>query len=242
MFFKRNKTIEFIHSVPGVAELMPIIPAKNHKHKWVERALENFSEVRQNHLWKHQRTTHITRCPGIFSLQRHGWILRTWQDIEIETNGDGKTFTWRTPSKIGEDYVGFHDESQLAKFFSVWPDNTLRTVIKIQSGWSCIVPNGYYLLEMPVPLLEDHRFTTVSGYLSKESGPAVLNVQLLWHVLKGKTLIPAGTPIAQYILVPKQLPEIVCRDMKPGDKIELFKLFNGSRWVNNYSELKKLFS
>jgi hypothetical protein len=102
------------------------------------------------------------------------------------------------------------------------------------------VPKGYYLLEMPVPLSEEQRFTTIPGYFSREAGPASMNVQLLWHVLDGATLIKAGTPIAQYVLVPKEQPSMICRDAMPSDKLSLSTLYDSSRFVKNYRDIKKL--
>jgi len=237
----KKPKLEFINTIEGVAELMPMISATKHRHPWVDRAVADFAEVRKNPHWRNERMVHTARCPGVFTLQRHGWILRTWQDIEITTNGDGNSFTWRSPSAIGGDAIGFHPAEQLANYFEDWPTDTLRTVLKIHTGWRCNVPKGYYLLEMPVALSDESRFTTVAGYFFREAGPASMNVQLLWHVMNGKTLIRAGTPIAQYVLVPKDQPDMVCRDAQPKDRLQLSELMDQSRWVKNFSEVKKLF-
>jgi hypothetical protein len=237
--FSRPK-VEFLNEIPGVAELMPIIPAKELRHPWVNRAVLDFAKVRENPQWRHTKTVHTARCPGIFSLQRHGWVLRTWQDIEIMTTGDGHTCAWRAASSIGGDAVSFHPPKDLADYFEQWPENTLRNVLKINTGWRCVVPKGYYLMEMPIPLADEARFTAVPGYFSHEYGPAPMNVQLLWQVKQGSVLLPAGTPIAQYILVPKDQPEMVCRDADPKE-LRLSKLYEESKFVKNYNEVKKLF-
>jgi hypothetical protein len=148
---------------------------------------------------------------------------------------------WRSPSTVGGDAVGFHPAEQLANYFDEWPESALRTVIKVHTGWRCYVPEGYYLMEMPLPLTEENRFTTIPGYFSKESGPASMNVQLLWHVMNGTTLIPAGTPIAQYVLVPKEQPEMVCRDAEKSDGLWLSALYDASKFVKNYADVRRLF-
>lgn len=239
--FRRKPKIEFINEIEGVAQLMPIIPAKDIKRSWVERAHSEFAAIRKDPNWRNNKMMHTAKCPGIFALQRHGWVLRTWQDIEITTNGDGSNFVWRSPSTIGGDAVGFHPPHQLADYFGEWPKDTLRTLVKIHTGWRCIVPKGYYLMEMGLPLYEENRFTTVPGYFSREAGPASMNVQLMWHVMKGTVLIPAGTPIAQYVLVPKDQPEFTCRDVEKKDNIRLSHLYDASKFVKSYSEVKKLF-
>jgi hypothetical protein len=240
-FFKNKKKIEFINEIEGVAKLMPMIPAKQHRNAWVNKAVLDFAEKRKIPMWDHDKLMHTARCSGIFSLQRHGWIMRTWQDIEITTYGDGNGFVWKAATNIGGDPVGQHPPEQLSNFFDDWDKNTLKTLVKIHTGWRCNVPKGYYLLEMPLPLSDEQRFTAVSGYFSSEFGPASMNVQLMWHVMSGSTLIKAGTPIAQYILVKKEEFEMQCRDAEKKDGLLLSYLYDASRFVKNYSEVKKLF-
>lgn len=240
MIFSRRPKIEFINEMPGVAEMMPLVPAKTFRHPWTERALSDFAKVREQPGWNHAKMMHTARCPGIFTLQRHGWIMRTWQDIVINTTkDDAVNFSWLCAH--GQQGAGFHPPHQMADFWESWPADTLRSVVKINTGWRCIVPKGYYLLEMPLPLSEESRFTTIPGYFSRETGPASMNVQLLWHVTDGETLIKAGTPIAQYVLVPKDQPDMICRDAEPRDKLGLSALYDASRFVKHYGEVRRLF-
>ena len=218
-----------------------MIPAKQHRNAWVDRAVQDFAKVREMPNWNHDKVIHTARCPGIFSLQRHGWILRTWQDIEITTWGNGVDFIWKSATDIGGVAVEVHPPHQLADFHENWPANTLKSLVKINTGWRCNVPKGYYLMEMPLPLGDEHRFTAVPGYFSREAGPASMNVQLMWHVMEGNTLIKAGTPIAQYVLVPKDQPEFECRDARPEDGLRLSHLYDASKFVKSYGEVKKLF-
>lgn len=239
--FERSSKMEFINEIPGVSSLMPIVESKSIIHNWVSNAHQHFANIRKDPNWKSNRTQHTARCPGIFTLQRHGWILRTWQDIVITTGESDYEFTWRSATSIGGDAVGFHPSEQFADYFDEWPEDTLKTVIRINTGWRCIVPKGYYLMEMPVAYSGETRFTTVPGYFSKEAGPASMNVQLLWHVKSGETLIKAGTPISQYILVPKDLPEISCRDEEKKDNLWLARLQDASKFVKNFNDVKKIF-
>lgn len=241
-FGRKKPTIEFINETPGVAQMMPMTPAKEFRHPWVDRAVRDFAKLREDPNWNHKKVIHTARCPGIFTLQRHGWVMRTWQDIVITTKkGDSSNFSWLCAHS--QDGVGFHPPEQLANFWEEWPDDTLRTVVKINSGWRCIVPKGYYLLEMPIPLYEERRFTTIPGYFSREAGPASMNVQLLWHVLDGETLIKAGTPIAQYVLVPKDQHDMACRDATPNDQeLSAFSLYDSSKFVKSFGDIRRMFS
>jgi hypothetical protein len=246
MFKWRKEKIVFETTIPGMDKLMPIIPAKDYKHPWVNRALEHLANIRKQPNYGMEKMMHTARCPGIFKLQRHGWILRTWQDITIETNGDEQTFLWTTPldqSAINqEEYIGSHPPEQLQQYMEHWPQNTLKSLIKIHTGWRCVVPKGYYLMEMPVAYSDENRFTTVPGYFTREMGPAQMNVQLMWHILEGKTLIKAGTPIAQYILVPKEEMKMEMKSIgKDANIHDIFQLSDSHRFVKNYNDVRNLF-
>jgi dUTPase len=246
MFNFSKEKIVFRNSIPGVEKIMPIIPAKEYKHAWHQKALDDFANIRKNPNYGMERMLHTVRCPGIFGLQRHGWISRTWQDIVIETNGDTGSFFWHSAINQkelnGTDCVGHHPKEQFTDYMSNWKSDTLKTVIKIHTGWTCIVPKGYYLLEMPVAYLDENRFTTLPGFFDRDQGPAQMNVQLLWHVMDGKTLIKAGTPIAQYILVPKKQMEMEVKSIgKEANTQDIFDLINHNRFVKNYNEVKKFF-
>lgn len=233
--------------IPGVERIMPMVEAKNIKHPWVQRAIAEFTADRKKPDFGMHRHVYTSRCPGIFNLRRHGWVMRTWQDVTIETFGDGSTVDWRSAidqaainPDIG-DYIGYHPDVQFANYMENWPTNTLRTLIKVVSPWRCIVPKGYYLMEMPVQYSDENRFTTVTGFFSHEQGPAQMNPQFMWHVQKGKTLIKAGTPIAQYILVPKDKYEMEIKTSRQATEHEFFKLLNEHRFIKNYAEVKRIY-
>lgn len=246
MFWSKPK-ITFECLISGVERIMPMIPAKDLKHAWVHRAHQELINMRKDPEWGMKKEVHTARCPGIFNLQRHGWVMRTWQDITIETYGDGKSFNWTTPidqkrlNLTAGDYIGSHSEIQLANYMEHWRADTLRTLLKLQTPWRCKVPKGYYLLEMPIPYLDEDRFTTIQGFFSREQGIAQMNPQFLWHVPVGKTLIKAGTPIAQYILVPKEKVDMEIYVETPADEHEFFELVNSHRFVKNYGEVKRIF-
>ena len=218
MFNKRPK-LEFFSLIPEVTKLAPIVPAYTIKQNWFEKATQEFVEQTKKPEYGHHKFMHTAKCPGVFNLMRYGWIMTTWQDIIISTNGDKQTFTWRSAidqkkmkskAEVGE-AVGFHPSSQLADYQGGW-DDSLNAVLKIHTPWRCIVPKGYYLMEGPVPYSEETRFTTMPGFFSQEYGVSQLNVQLKWHVLNGETLLKAGTPIAHYMLVPKVLADMTVMD------------------------------
>jgi hypothetical protein len=215
-FFKKEPTIEFFSVIPEIAHLAPIQPLIKFKSNLIINSTKNLSQVKKKPEFEMQSNLHTAKCPGIINKSKLGWVMTTWQDLVIETYGDGVKFTWESPvdqrqmkngDLVGE-MLSFHPEHQYSNFVET-DSNTLKLVLKIQTPWRCIVPKGYYLHEGPLPYTDEKRFTTVEGFFSRESGVSNLNVQLLWHVPNGKTLIKAGTPIAHYMLVPKNQPKLV---------------------------------
>lgn len=245
MFWNRKK-LTFKNNIAGVAEVAPIVPARSIGRKWISNAQVDFQKIRKQPEYGMHPMIHTVRCPGIFKFIRHGWVMKTWQDITIETNGNGNDFYWTTPIDQkplnGNDYVANHPSNQYADFFDEWYPNTLRNVIKINSGWTCNVPEGYMLVEMPITHSDDPRFTTITGVFFREQGPAQMNVQLLWHVLNGKELIKAGTPIAQYMLVEKKELEFVCEGIEKASDEQIFFINNCRKFVKNYKEIRDYYS
>ena len=94
---------------------------------------------------------------------------------------------------------------------------------------------------MPVVYSDENRFTTLPGFFSHEHGPAQLNVQVMWHVMEGKTLIKAGTPISQYILMPKAKYDTEIRSIKQANDYEFHNLILNNRFITNYAKMKKAY-
>ena len=233
--------MEFIQRIEGVKELMPIIPASQYKHPWVERVLEDFRKQRARPDYGMQKEVHTTKCPGIFGMMRNGWILRTWQDITIETTGDGVTCNWTSAMNqhgmCGVDAIGFHPPVQLTDFLENW-DGAIRQALKFQTGWSCKVPKGYYLLEMPVAYSDDDRFEVLPG-MHHVGGYTELNPQTKWKAPPGKVLIKAGTPIAQYMLVKREDFDMSMRVVDPKEE-RFSKLIHKHVFVRSVKNFKEL--
>jgi len=244
-WFRKPKVV-FDCLIPGVERIMPMVTAKEFKHAWVGRAQQELAQARKQDTWGMKKAIHTAKCPGIFQLQRNGWIMRSWQDFTIETNGDGIDFNWTSAidqTRFGLDgYIGAHPAFQLADYMENWRANTLRTLVKVNSPWRCNVPKGYFLLEMGVPYQDENRFSAVQGLFSHEQGYAQLNPQLLWHIPKGKILVKAGTPIAQYMLIRKEHIGMHINVVGKASEQEFFDLVNNYRFVKNYGETKKIFT
>ena len=243
LFKRKPPTVEFFSLLPEVADIQPIIPASQYKPKWWNNAQKEFVSMAKNKDFGKTAFKHTAKCPGIFNLLRHGWIMKTWQDITIKTNGDKQTFEWTSAKKIDEESVGFNTNDQLSDYFGGW-DDALNCVLKIHTPWRCIVPKGYYLLEGPVPYSDNTHFTTLPGFFSQEYGVAQMNVQLKWNTLNDEILIPAGTPIAHYMLVSKDQYKMTAKaatqEQKYLDTITNIEI--QKRFVSNKAESKCIFA
>lgn len=246
-FFKKPK-LEFVCLLPEVKQIMPIVPAKEISFEWTKKALSDYkSKIKDN---PYERFTHISRCPGILGITKKGWVQRSWQDVVIKTNGDGKSFEWKTPinQAITDadhnwkwDYVSHHPEELFSQYNKL-NKNTLKTIIKIQSPWMVYIPKGYVLMSMPIPYPDNHVFTAATGFLDGDYGPNFLNVQMFWHELNGETFVPAGTPLCQYILIKKEKETYDVRDVNTKDitNLRLRASAIDSKYISNYTKLKDL--
>ena len=169
-------------------------------YSWFSKALQHLKNNKDIEL-------HTARCPGIINYLNYVWIQKAYQDIIIKTNGDGESFLYATAfaqekSKYGKyigPYVHYHNKEQLDNFLPLHK-RSLKTIIKIQSPYIVTVPDGYWLLRLPVAYSDDDRFTGAIGFFDKTN---FLNIQLFWHELNSEEIIKEGTPLCQFALVPK---------------------------------------
>lgn len=234
--------LKFINEIPNVAKVYPMERSKDVSFPWVRRMRDDYSAVAKQPNYKTQSNVHAARCPGIFHLLRHGWIMRTWSDIAITTNGDGISFEWRSPNKWDNPLMDWVHEQNYSKFMDNWPDQSLKHLLKFNTGWRCEVPKGYYLLEMPIPYQDDWRFEVMPGTFIREYGAAAMNPFIRWNVKEGTELIPAGTPLSQYILVPREEISFSCEEYDPKvHDVGLLDFIKKGKFVNDMGFVKKFF-
>lgn len=241
MFFNKTPKLKFYCTIPGVEKTMPIMLTRKLAFEWKTKSAKDFNNNKINPI--NDIVQSISNCPGINLLHTQGWIIRTWQDIVINVDIDG-VVSWQTPidQKLlsGEDYVSFHRSSHF-KNFENWPLHTLRTSIKIQTGWRCIIPDGYLLYQLPVFYYDDNRFTTNAGCYSNEMSVADLTVPVYWHITNGNILIKAGTPIAQLLLVPKEQIDFEIIEV-PEHLEQVNHIVKNNTFITDYKSIKDFFS
>jgi hypothetical protein len=242
-WFSRKPVVEFACHLEGVEKIMPIIPAKQYRHPWLIRAFQDYALRKKQPEYEMQKSIHIAKCPGIIDMVHQGWILRAWQDILIDTAEDGASYTWQTPynetKETNWDSVSLHQPDELVNFFQYW-DSSTKFIFKLNVAWQCKIPKGYALMTLPVMYADEDRFETLSGIHRHEYGWAMINPQIKWKAPAGKSLIKAGTPIAQFVLIKIEEVETKVYYSEKLSKInKLQMMFTGSRYVHTARAVKE---
>lgn len=240
-FFKKPK-VEFITDVPAALYSYPIVPIRKVKPQWLLDSAKDYAEtIKQPIDFETARVTSIAKCKGITHLFKTGWVVRAWQDIVIEANDDG-SFRWKTTC----------DQQAINKIPAL-QDHDVNTfercphlreqvpILKVQTPWRIIIPEGYSILQMPFPYQDHKMFTTATGLYSQEFGLMQANIQLFWHERK-PTILKAGTPLAHLILVKNEKIPFTTREMTK-DEIDLGTLQSSLKqrlFRTNYPPMLKM--
>jgi len=241
-WFSKKPVVEFACHVDGLEKIMPIIPAKKYRHPWLLRAFKEFSQLKKQPEYGMSTSAHVAQCPGILAIMHQGWILQAWQDILIDTAEDGLSYKWSTPFDEKEIHampaVTLHSPKELVDFFEHW-DSPTKFIFKLNVPWECKVPKGYAMLTLPVAYADENRFETVPGLVTHDYGWMALNPQIKWKASAGKTLIKAGTPLAQFILIKMEDVQIrVCYRPELVKNVKLRSMFIRSRFATTAKSVK----
>lgn len=233
------KKLEFFSSVPGLAETFPIKPSKEVIPKWAYAAKADYIKTKDRH------EIHIFKCPGIFEMYTTGFIVNSWHDIDIET--DGERFRMTIPDAkletlLGKEAIQEQTHSGIAKFLPKRPWSC-KSILKINTPWHVLAPKGVKLLMIPIPYSDYHDFESCIGILDPALSTEI-NVQGYWNNLSpGKHYIRAGTPLAQLIPITEKTLEFVVRDANQYDLAWLTKrsYLNYIGFLLNRSKLREAY-
>jgi hypothetical protein len=245
-FKKKTDNFEFYTIIPGLEHAFPILPARQVKMPWVQQSQTQFKKIlADSNNMPGIRAIASYMCSGISGIANTGWILTTWHDIEIITNGDLRTFLWNIPTlrrTLPFAHIGSFDADIFGDFAEL-PPETLKTLIKINTPWRVRAPKGWGLLMAPLQYHNETRFSSALGVLNPEIASNLDGV-LFWHVINDRVVIPAGTPLCQ--LIPIQLdnvPDFVCRDATDQEisQLELELTIRQGSWTNSNNLAKKAY-
>ena len=237
-FWNRRNKIEFFHSEPSIVESFPIIEFKQLKLKWVEQVKQNFANLKkQLKGYTEERSTHISKCPGIFELFKYGYVVRLHKDVIIIRESNDKftsQFINRFQFQTHNFTELFHVEAvdQSAADLITKPPWAANFMVKIDTGWNVIAPKGVKFLMLPIEYPDTFDFTATVGILN----PAInsqINFQMYWNATDDKTILPAGTPLGHLIPLTEKNYPMVQRVMNQHDREwleKLYSLMNTSFW------------
>ena len=249
-WFSKKQKLKFVSTIPGMENIAPPIHSRNLLADWKHLESLEFSNFYKQET-PGEKYKMAFRCPGMFNIQTSGWIIRSFQDINIKTKSGVDNIEWSSAlnQKVfsGEDIVSFHTKEAFADVVSAFPKHTHSSVVKINTGWKVIIPDGYFLLQLPLTNFTENRFTAVPGSYSYKLKIAEINVPLLWHELKNDTLIEAGTPLCQLILVKSENPEFeitTFNKLSDFDKgiFETYGSIKHNKFVRSYKNMEKIMS
>ena len=219
---KKKRTIRFYNPIEAIVRAYPVIHSKSLKRPWMDGEVKKYKNLldmsTKSSTCPLRHIVSTAKCPGIHTLFNTGYIVRAPMDIKIITNGDGVSFHASTLGELPDNYkiVGEHPPEQLADLVAI-PHQSLKSLIKIHTTWKVSCPDDIVFLVMPVSYNNESRFTTAMGILDPLEAPEV-NSQLYWHVLDGAEVIKAGTALAQYIPIPRDIGcELIVDTYQPDD-------------------------
>ena len=198
IFKKKPEHFEFKHNQYYANELFPIRPAQEYFGS-LRKSLAKYNnnkvkEAQAHGIKMHSATSHL--CSGISGILSNSWVLEAPFAFSIKTNGDGESANWATPiSPSDHPPIEFFLPEQWADHVPRFPQNTLKSLLKVHTGWSVKCPKGYALAFMPLDVLGENRFSVFAGPLVASKNPNLLNIVLYWHELNSETIIEAGTPL-----------------------------------------------
>lgn len=248
--------VEFICTLSGVEKTMPIIRASEYKHSWQIKAVRDMKEngtLSRDHRREYEMhdnppgfehfapddNRHTAKCPAIQMWHNTGWIMRLHQDIKIKTIGNGEDLTFITPFQSkGPPIISKHLTHSLYPFFDNWPKDTMKRIIKINLPWKARIPKGYKMIQMHPYLLDENMFTTMAGVLDPHLGlAAVGTVPMWWHCVDDNVehTLKEGTPIAQFVLVPKEEPDFEMIDSLEDPNYVKEERFNNILLTNTFT-------
>lgn len=232
--------IEFFSSISGVADLYPIKASSDIIPKWLNAVKDDF--LRE----KHRRQQHLYKCPGIMDILTTGYIITTWHDILVET--DGTRMKLIIPSvelknALGKEPTEEHPPDGIASYFPKRPWS-IDSLFKLNTPWHVVAPKNIKFLMTSLPYHDCSGFECVPGILDPKLSTE-LNIQGYWNITTpGSYFIEAGTPIAHLIPLSEKTFDFEVRDANDKDKkwLEKRKYFLYFSFIFNRTKAKSVYS
>jgi hypothetical protein len=151
----------------------------------------------------------VKQCPPFIDAMGCGVLMPLAADVTV---ADGAfSWSWRPGATAGRHTrspLGMHTASQAAGSPLFDPD---ALFVKFMNFWTITLPDGWSLLCTHPVNRTDLPFRTLTGLVDADAyGDGLIHFPAVWADRGFEGVLPAGTPVAQCIPVPRQPLELDC--------------------------------
>lgn len=210
LIFKRKPKVTFWSNIKDFKDISKPEPANKYIPKW-------FSHSKPSHI---PYNSNVKNCIGFIDYFKAGYVIPLWCDLKITINELGQ-IGWESPHKDFQ--FDFHQPFQLQNLLPDHEKDKIACIIKTICPFFAKVTKGYSLLQLPMTYWFEKDWTVASGIFPSSMYPE-LNQQIIiyksfFEDLKPfngirSRVIPKGTPLAQYIIVPNEYDQEVIEENK----------------------------
>lgn len=206
--------IEFFSVMPGVKDAYPILPASKFEANWINNLKQDYIQNKSNE----EKRSHLYKCPGIFDLFNHGFIIPAYTDLLIDSNSIRDMMVKPASDNVEKQFkeyakgemIQFHSYETVAKYFP-YKSGTVRALLKINTPWYVVAPKNTKFIVLPIAYPDEMLFEQTIGILDPANN-AELNCQMYWHKPGERHVIKAGTPLFHIIPMTSENVTFECRD------------------------------
>jgi len=177
-----------IKFIPGTKEIEEIIDFPESSKKFIPNWYKNISTKND--------ITNVKKCVPFLDAMTHGYIQKTWTDIEITNDNKSLNIFFDHKVKI----LNYREKSDM-------PINNDFYDIEFiwQRPWSVVLPDGYSgLITHPFNRI-DLPFYTLSGIVDFDKSIHAQIGNIPFYIKNGFTgIIPTGTPMFQIIPIKRE--------------------------------------
>ena len=234
VFKKSEPDVVWWSSIPNLEKIQPLQKSINHVPSWFKNTKNPIDFSSDTH-------NNVKKCPSFPLYFNRGWIMTLWCDLLIERDDLGKV-SWTTPNDVFK--FEFHSDSQFKDHLPDHIRKEIACVIKPISPWKVKTSKDWYILQLPLFYEFQQNFGLIPGIFPSDIYHQT-NQQLIIYknAFKdgNKILLPKGTPLAQYIPIPKQdVKGIISEETKELKESEdTSQLFISTTFRNRFNSLKK---
>ena len=177
-----------IQFIPGTEKVEQVITFPESSRKFIPNWYKDIS-VKQDEV-------NVKKCIPFLDAMTHGYIQKTWTDIEVLNNNESLSIAFDHEVEI----LNYREKSDMPIGDEYYPVEFVW-----QRPWSVVLPQGYSgLVTHPLNRI-DLPFITLSGIVDFDKSIHAPTGNIPFYVKKGFVgIIPAGTPMFQIIPIKRE--------------------------------------